>query len=143
MHQLGAPSCLRGQFEPLLADEIVVDCSPDVAASLTAPTPTVLSSLLQLSTIHGQRFSPEQMLAYLQNFSKASAPGPSGWRMQHILELATNPASTGCAEALQALATFVGLALSWFLTNNLTSQFPLRKTNGGIHPIAVGELSAS
>ncbi len=89
--------------------------------------------------------SPEQVLACLRDFPKASAPGPSGWRAQHILELVTGLASTVCAETLQALAPFVGLALSGCLehsfANSMTSAplFPLRKANEGIHPITVGE----
>ncbi len=45
--------------------------------------------------------SPEQVLACLWDFPKASALGPSGWRAQYILELVTGLVSTVCAEALQ------------------------------------------
>ncbi len=38
--------------------------------------------------------SLEQVLACLWEFPKASAPGASEWRAQHILELVTGPAST-------------------------------------------------
>ncbi len=115
MHPLGTPSCPRGQFEARQHTFLLMTLLWTVPQMLS---PCSLPYTRLADQSHPALHNPwlmsllNRVFAWLWDFPKASAPGPSGWRAQHTLKLVTGPASTVCAEARQALTTFVGLALS-------------------------------
>ena len=105
-----------------------------------SPTPNASSPLEETS------LRPKQVLRCLRRFKPLSAPGPSGLRHTHLLEAADVPSSSD-------RKAFKDLLVQWVLQSaagNLpewcapwisgAKLIPLLKPNGGIRPIAVGEV---
>jgi len=84
--------------------------------------------------------NPRQVLSQLQTFSKGTAGGRSGWRVQHFLSL---------CQSQQFLAGFTYI-INLFLADNAPRELagivvsgslvPLLKKDGGVRPIVVGEV---
>ena len=89
--------------------------------------------------------SEEDVCHAIQSFPRGSAGGPDGIRPQHLSDLTSASAERGSRELLSPLTSFCNLVVS-----GLTPQFaqpiffgatliPLRKKDGGVHTIAVGQ----
>ena len=82
----------------------------------------------------------------LKSFPSYTAPGPSGLRATHISEALTCGASGPASDLEDALLGLMRLCLSGALPSTTAPFFgaarliPLRKKDGGIRPIAVGEV---
>jgi len=84
------------------------------------------------------------VLKQLRSFPKNTACGRSGWRVEHLLQCCTHPAAG--AGFLESLTKFV----NWLASGSAGEEFapliasapltPLLKKDGGIRPIAVGEV---
>ena len=82
-------------------------------------------------------------MTILRSFSKHTAAGPSGLRIQHLIDVAEIPLHTPVLQSLRAVINLLALGkahkeISVYLAgSNLTA---LNKSSpGDIHPIAVGE----
>jgi hypothetical protein len=93
---------------------------------------------------HALRYKDIQ--ARFRSFLKGSAPGASGLRHSHIDGMITAPSPQTAATALEALVSLVnklasGRAPSSFATYLCGAPLTaLAKPNGGLRPIAVGEV---
>ena len=86
------------------------------------------------------------MLKALKSFDCGSAPGPSGLRAEHLLQVVANPEFPLSSQLLECLADFLSFLgrgdcpydLAPYLIS--ASLIPLAKKAGGVRPIAVGEV---
>jgi len=81
----------------------------------------------------------------IRSFSRGSAAGPDGIRPQHLVDLTCASAEHGGRELLHALTDFVNHVIQGDIPQSVRPIFfganltPLRKKDGGIRPIAVGQ----
>ena len=77
----------------------------------------------------------------LKRAPKGSAPGPSGWTMEHIQAVAF-----GSEDGMEAVVAFINAGLTGDMPEweelRASRLVPLRKKCGGIRPIAIGEVWA-
>ena len=92
-----------------------------------------------------EKAEPADIILCIKRFPRASAGGGTGLTPAHIKELARMPEANDVTGLVPALAQLVTLMAKghvparvspWFLGAPLT---PLRKRDGGVRPIAVGE----
>ena len=89
-------------------------------------------------------FSVEDVAGAIASSSHSSAPGPSGWRLEHILAASHNPGGSEPPIAALLFPVLVHLfhgrvpaqAAPLLFGGNLSA---FKKPQGGIRPIAVGE----
>ena len=79
----------------------------------------------------------------LQLFALDSAPGPSGLRVQHLLDACTPGSSDGFLQQLTAVVNLLGQGracaeVATFLAGASLAAVP--KPSGGVRPLAVGEV---
>ena len=107
-----------------------------------SPPPTIPSSPVPPAAT----FSTSIVLAAIASFPKGSSPGPSGLRPSHLQEAAHCLSSTRSHEFIGALTSFCLLAakghtpsvvVPYFCGASLIASI---KKNGGVRPIAVGEV---
>ena len=110
---------------------------PPLPSSPDAPDPPLAAVPAQVTV--------DELRAAIKSSPRASAPGPSGLRLEHLLPV------LGDATALAMLAGFLDLVLGscdpsvalpaaareYVFGASIT---PLRKADGGIRPIAVGDI---
>eukprot|EP00731_Ephydatia_muelleri_P038663 Em0851g2a len=82
------------------------------------------------------------VLSILRSFSKASAAGPTGLRIQHLLDVAEVPVPTSICSLLRGVINLLAsgqapAAISQYMVGG--SLVALRKGTQDIRPIAVGE----
>ena len=85
--------------------------------------------------------------AYLQNVSaKCKAPGPPSLRPSHLREAVACPSPDRAHEMLSALTKFINLLAAGQVPSSIrpylcgATLLASKKKNGGLHPIAVGEV---
>ena len=89
--------------------------------------------------------SEEEVASAIRAFPRGSAGGPDGIRPQHLLDLTSNSAERGGKDLLHALTAFANFVLRGDILQAVKPVFfgatliPLRKKDGGIRPIAVGQ----
>ena len=82
----------------------------------------------------------------MKSFPSGSAPGPSGLRPTHVREAVLCPSADRSRESLLALTKFVNLLASGRTPQSVLPHFcgasllACKKKNGGLRPIAVGEV---
>jgi len=123
------------------------------AAEVADPTPAVMEKLAQLhpeaepppdfdhpKTIPVQ-IDRKLVKKVLKRAPKGSAPGPSGWTMEHIYAVAF-----GSEAGMEAVVQFINSGLAGDLPEweelRASRLVPLLKKGGGIRPIAIGEVWA-
>jgi hypothetical protein len=79
----------------------------------------------------------------LRHFALDSAPGPSGLRVQHLLDACTPGSSDGFLQQLTAVVNLLGQGracaeVAPFLAGASLAAVP--KPSGGVRPLAVGEV---
>ena len=81
----------------------------------------------------------------INSFASRSAGGPSGLRPQHLKDCISRAASEAGNKALTAVASLVNIIMTGLVTSEIPPVlssailFALRKKDGGMRPIAVGE----
>jgi hypothetical protein len=121
-------------------------------AEVAQPTAEVMQQLAELhpaspepeleapETVPSQ-VSRAQLKQTIRRLPKGSAPGPSGWTFEHIQAVAF-----GSEEGLDAVHTFVNALLEGKLPDwqefRASRLIALQKPNGGVRPIAIGEVWA-
>ena len=120
------------------------------AEPLAAPTPEVMAALEQLHpaapapTIPPTQAPPALITAdilrnVLRRVPRNSAAGPSGWTYEHV-----RAAVNGSEAAFDSLLRFVQYAVGGKLPHlpalMASRLVPLQKRQGGVRPIAVGEV---
>ena len=109
---------------------------PNVPLPPAFPTPTPPSSSTSESIVQKA----------LNSFPKGTAPGPSGLRHAHLAEALSCPSPSRGSAFLSNLSSFVNLLLSGDVPSPVrpyiccASLVAIKKKNGGIRPIAVGEI---
>ena len=82
----------------------------------------------------------------IQTFSRGLAPGPSGLRADHILQIANHKYGKLKNELVALLCSFTQVAISGKIPPSLAPwlcggrAIPLRKKDGSIRPLVVGEV---
>ena len=107
----------------------------------------LLPMLPPVPTLAGAILPPDfNVLTILQSFSKATACGPSGLRIQHLLNAAEVPLPSPIGALLRDVVNFlasrkVPVSVFKFLTGGSLTALDKNKPNSlpDIHPIAVGE----
>jgi len=75
----------------------------------------------------------------LQSAARRSAPGPSGWRYEHLQVLLSHGDSLESLTALLQLLLDGNVPLATVSLLRRASLVPLMKASGGLRPLAVGE----
>ena len=92
------------------------------------------------------RFSEDEVAKALKSFPNGSAPGPSGLRSNHLKEAVFCPSPDRASRALRSLSQLVNILCAGNVPNGViphlcgASLLPCKKKNGGLRPIAVGEV---
>ena len=127
---MGLASPSSEVFNEMLAKHPQAD--PPSISSDTFPTP------LQVSR--------EDMLRALKSFPTGSAPGPSSLRANHIKQAIFCPSPDPANKALQSLTGVINLLCAGKVPPDVIPYLcgalllPCLKKNGGLRPIAVGEV---
>ena len=121
--------------------EPLAQVTPAVLAELHALHPQALppTAPAHTSPENPLLISADTLRAVLRRLPRNSAAGPSGWTYEHL-----KAAVNGSVSAFDALLRFVQYAVEGRLPHiprlMASRLVPLRKPNGGIRPIAVGEV---
>lgn len=92
------------------------------------------------------KFEIEDVKKRLSAFPRGSAPGASKWRAEHLLDALSIPAGDSAARISGPLTKVVNLLAKGEVPQEIgpwlagAPLFPLRKKDGGVRPIAVGEV---
>ena len=94
------------------------------------------------------QFTSDQVIQAVKSFQAGTAPGPSGLRAQHLKDLTSgrNMAPHIAANVIKALTKVVNLFASGKAASGAAEYcaganlFAANKKDGGIRPIAVGDL---
>ena len=90
--------------------------------------------------------SPEEVVSALRSFPTGSAPGPSGLRANHLKEAAFCSSPHRAHLTIQSLTGLVNLLCAGRVPRAIiphlcgASLLPCKKKDGGLRPIAVGEV---
>ena len=116
--------------------EALLSKHPDVPLPPAFSTPTPPSSSISETVIQKSLIS----------FPKGSAPGPSGLRHSHISDALSCPSPHRASSFLSHLTAFINLLISGDIPPvvrphiSCAALIAVKKKNGGIRPIAVGEI---
>ena len=97
------------------------------------------------STLPAFECEAKEVKNALRSFPVATAPGPSGLRVDHLRECLSTPSAVSDA-LLEALTRFITKALNGDLPGTFAEFFlsakllPFRKKDDGVRPIAIGEV---
>ena len=150
-HPARTGSCLAARIHQLLrvgavsraargiTDQAAVAPDDAVHAALQALHPDEPPPDLPLQATPAAVLRREHLDAVMQRLPRGKAAGPSGWTYEHIRAVVS--ASDASAAAVQA---FLNLLLSGAFPHCpellAARLIPLRKPNGGVRPIAIGEV---
>eukprot|EP00892_Ulva_mutabilis_P011449 jgi/Ulvmu1/8677/UM047_0015.1 len=129
-------SHMRDLTEADLVSDTQVDPKPasDAPPSLEAPYPDSTPAGSRSAEVSAARFE-----AILRNLTQGSAAGPSGWTYEHVRSAGLYNERTG-----EAMRRFVNLLLSGTIPHSdplLASRLiAIAKPNGGVRPLAIGEV---
>ena len=126
----------------LLASGLCAE-TPEAADELRALHPTAAAPAALPHLPPAGEVAADTVSRCLKAFPKHSAPGPSGLRVQHLLDACLPGSSAGLLEQLTALVNLLArgaacAAVAPFLAGARLVAVP--KLKGGLRPIAVGEL---
>ena len=126
----------------LLASGLCAE-TPEAADQLRALHPAAATPAAPPHLPPAGEVAPDTVSRCLKAFPKDSAPGPSGLRVQHLLDACLPGSSAGLLEQLTALVNLLARgdacgAVAPFLAGARLVAVP--KPKGGLRPIAVGEL---
>jgi hypothetical protein len=119
--------------------EIVKD---DLLKHPQLPSPSVPSSPPPSSV----RIEESCVLRALKTFPPGTAPGPSGLKVNHLKEAALCPSPARASAALQSLSKVTNILGSGLAPSEVfphicgATLLAIRKKNGGLRPIAIGEV---
>ena len=133
------------------SEDTIADITPDTLSALLEkhphphpdsylPSPPIPGNFVPFSEILA-----DEILSSIRSFPRGSAGGPYGIRPQHLLDLTGASAELGGRMLLRALTNFANLVLQGEVPQSIKPIFfganliPLRKKDGGIRPIAVGQ----
>ena len=131
------------------SDDILCDITPDVLESLQSKHSPAQSSIKIISIptdIPSMTTSSQDIREAIRSFSGSSGCGVDGLRPIHLQELISNQTAEAGNRLILSLTSFVNTFLNGqisefasivFFSANLTA---LRKNDGGIRPIAVGNI---
>ena len=92
------------------------------------------------------RFSEDEVAKALKSFPNGLAPGPSGLWSNHLKEAVFWPSHDRASRALHSLSQLVNIVCAGNIPDGVilhlcgASLLPCKKKNGGLRPIAVGEV---
>ena len=92
------------------------------------------------------KLASDQMQKSLRSFKKGSAPGPSGLRAEHLKASVKFGSPSGQDRVITSLVKFGNLLLAGGVPKSVAPFFygarlhGAKKKDGGIRPIAVGEV---
>ena len=141
----------RGAVRIACSEESIADITEETITLLKEkhPTPhseTSIPNPPQPADMHPLPvISEEVIIGAIRSFPRGSAGGPDGIRPQHLVDLTSASAERGGKDLLRALAEFANFILRGYLPKYVKQVFfgatliPLRKKDGGVRPIAVGQ----
>jgi hypothetical protein len=92
------------------------------------------------------QFTAAETLKALLSFPRGTAAGPSNLRVEHLLNAVSCPSPTIGDSTLQSLTSVINVLMCGNVPPSIApflsgaNLFPLKKKNGGLRPIAVGEV---
>ena len=119
------------------------DVFDEMLAKHPQSDPPPLSGMAPSPSFH---VSPEEVVSALKSFPTGSAPGPSGLRANHLKEAVFCSSPHHAHLTLQSLTSFVNLLCAGKAPQVIVphlcgaSLLPCKKKDGGLRPIAVGEV---
>lgn len=95
----------------------------------------------QSSTVSDLNITGEDVATCIAKFRRGAAPGPSGWRPDHLLALIKHPGSSVAQDLAPVIKAIANNELDPTSRLAMFSArlFALEKANGGVRPIACGE----
>ena len=143
---VAAGSLSKAAKKKLVSSGIHADC-PVVAAKLRAlhPQARLPLSLPEVpARVPSFDCEPGEVRATLRSFPVATAPGPTGLRVDHLRECVEAPSSAAVQGLLAALTCFATKAANGELPADFAAfvlcarLLPFKKKDDGVRPIAVG-----
>ena len=130
-----------------LVSEGIVDSNPETIAIMKAKHPQAEIQPMEVGeNVEPLKLSASQVRESIKSFKKGSAPGPSGMRAEH-LKVAVEMGSPGRKEkTIESITNLVNNLLAGNMPKEVASYFcganlfGAKKKDGGIRPIAVGEI---
>ena len=108
-----------------------------------APPPSIPADAPSTPSI---RFAPNQVVGGIQSFRSGSAPGPSGFRPEHLKAVISTKVPSRRQKAIAAITAFINHIVDGRLPAACAPfffgarLFAAKKKNGGHRPIAVGNI---
>ena len=139
----------KGAVRLFCSDDTIADINHETISALQTKHPkahpdTSFPPPPEPSVVPGP-LSDEEVIKAIRSFPCGSAGGPDGLRPQHLKDLTSESAERGGKELLQSLSMFILHVLEGntpaFVQSVLfgANLVTLRKKEGGIRPIAVGQ----
>ena len=133
------------------SEDAIADITPDTLSALLEkrprphpdsylPSPPIPGNFVPFSEI-----LEDETLSSIRSFPRGSAGSPDGICPQHLLDLTSASAELGDGVLLRALTNFANLVVRGEVLQSIKPIFfganliPLRKKDGGIRAIAVGQ----
>ena len=135
----------RGAVRTACSEGTIADISEETISVLKAkhPLPHQNSCIPQPPEVHVQTFAAteEDNIRAIRSFPSGSSGGPDGLRPQHLRDLTSASAERGGKELIQALTSFTNQNVTLSVQPVLfgATLIALRKREGGLRPIAVGQ----
>ena len=138
----------KGAIRLACSEESIADQNEETLAALRSKHPQAHPSTHIPTLSEGLPSPPwvseDDVIRAICSFPSGSAGGPDGLRPQHLKDLTGSSAEKGGRDLRQALTSFVNLVLQGRTPSSVRPFFfgatlvALRKKEGGIRPIAVG-----
>jgi hypothetical protein len=134
---------LAGKAVRLLISRGIADWDTETTAAIHKLFPASTSPTIPSYHSDGDDFSTEEVADAIKRLGRGKAPGPSGLRPEHIRDILSNPMVGD--SFLDALTKFVNAVAFGRAPDEVAGLLcagrvvPLRKKDGGIRPLVVGE----